>query len=295
MALRIAVVTDIHYGPTKPTETKLGLGALQLFDETVGEIAAYSPDLLVELGDRLSDDSPEADAERLAELAERFARLPGRREHLQGNHDIVNLSETTTSRLLGRPLGHRSHDAQGWHLVFWEASPEYRGGLRLSGEDLEWLERDLNATSLPTVIFSHVPLGGGSMVGNYYFEGRSEGRAGHVNAELAREVIEASGKVVLAVAGHVHWNSLHTVDGTHYVTVQSLSETFTTAPQAAAAWATIELGDTLHLSVLGNDPFEVSLTPKRLGSHWLPPRTRATSKRVGHAGATGSEGAGSDR
>jgi 3',5'-cyclic-AMP phosphodiesterase len=285
--VRIAVVTDIHYGPTPAGETKLGMRALELLDDVLGEIASYAPDLLVEMGDRVSDVSADADAARLRELAERFARLDGRREHLMGNHDIVNLTDATTSAVLGAPVGHRSVELHGWHLVFWDASPEYRGGLRISDEDLAWFEAALGSSEAPTVVFSHVPLGDGSMHGNYYFESRPEGRAAHANADAARAIVEAAGNVVLAVAGHVHWNSLNTVDGTHYVTVQSLTESFTTPPDPAGAWAAVELGEELRVRVHGRDPFEVVLAPKAIGSHWTTPKHRRRAMGDPLASSTG--------
>lgn len=287
--IKIAVVSDIHYGPTLPSETKLGGQALELLDDVLEEMIAYGPDLFVELGDRLSDVGVVEDAARLEELAQRFGRLPCRREHLQGNHDIVHLSAESTAEILGATIGHRSVIVRDWHLVFWDADPRYGRGLRIADADLEWLERDLASNDLPAVVFSHVPLGGGSMIGNYYFEGRPEGRAGHLDAERARSVMEHSGRVVLALAGHVHWNSLNVIDGSYYVTIQSLSESFTTPPHAAAAWAALELArERITVRIHGRDPFEVILRPKPIGSHWIVPRARTRDASTSSATGAGT-------
>ena len=65
-----------------------------------------------------------------------------------------------------------SRDVQGYHLVFWNSAvqPGTEGGFHLVPEDLRWLEANLAATALPTIIFSHLPLDNGSMIGNFYFE-----------------------------------------------------------------------------------------------------------------------------
>ena len=74
--------------------------------------------------------------------------------------------------LLGVSMSSESIDVNGYHLVFWQADTHIdRGyGFQLKIEDLEWLTADLAATSLPSIVFSHVPLDGSDMTGNYYFE-----------------------------------------------------------------------------------------------------------------------------
>ena len=192
--------------------------------------------------------------------------------HLFGNHDIKNLTIQESEAILGTQLQHRSININGWHLIFWYADCSYTrkiGNLTLSASDLAWLEADLRQTTLPTVLFSHVPLSDGSMVGNYYFEMNPRSRAGYHNAHLARAIIEKSARVVMAVAGHVHWNSLNTIDGIHYLTIQSLTETFTTPPHPAAAWAQLELEQQANMRVLGRDPLALTLALKNPGDHWL--------------------------
>lgn len=122
------------------------------------------------------------------------------------------------------------------------------------------------------------------MSGNYYFEHRPHGRAGYENAALARAIIEHSGNVALAVAGHVHWNSGHTIDGAHYLTIQSLTETFTTHPHPAAAWAEMDIGDDIEVRVHGRDPARMTLPVHRKGAHWLAhdgPRTPVSRREIG--------------
>ncbi len=265
--LKLALVTDIHYGPN--AYTKRGEDAPALVETVVAAASAFGPDRFVELGDRLSDCSEAEDRERLTKLAELFARCGGPRTHLLGNHDIVHLSRREIGHILDCETAHHSVDEKGWHLVFWNADPHYPDGLEIAPGDLEWLEADLAATRLPSVVFSHVPLDDAAMIGNFYFKTRPEGRAGFLNAAAAREVIERSEKVVLAVAGHVHRNQLSTIDGIHYLSLQSLTESFTTHPYPSGAWATLELDHEIHWQVHGREPLAMTLPIKVLEHHWL--------------------------
>jgi len=73
--------------------------------------------------------------------------------------------------LMQTTFASHSWDLQGYQLVFWNSAVEVvDGGFHLAPDDLAWLEPDLAATALPTLIFSHLPLDNGSMIGNFYFE-----------------------------------------------------------------------------------------------------------------------------
>jgi len=120
-------------------------------------------------------------------------------------------------------------------------------------------------------VFSHVPLDGGSLRGNYWFQ-NNEIYGGPANVEEIQAVFRDAGNVVLSVAGHVHRNQLNTIDGVHHVTVQSLSDSYNTAGAACGAWATIEVGErSITWTTHGLDPISMTLPRKAVGSHWEPP------------------------
>jgi len=272
-SLRLALIADIHHG--RCTETKAGPFALDLLERFVRATNDLHPDLVVDLGDRINDLDRETDLCLLGEVAARFRALRGPRVHLLGNHDQVNLSIADSEAALGVTLRSRTLDVRGWHVVFWY--PRSRVGAdglyTIGGDELAWLEANLAATELPSIIFTHVPFDGGSMVDNYYFENSPPGVAGYQNAGLAREVVRRSNKVSMVMAGHVHWNALNVVDGVPYVTIQSLTETFTTSPHPAAAWATLDVtGETLALQIVGRDRLTLSVPLKRPDHHWLSRR-----------------------
>ncbi|HKV45534.1 MAG TPA: HAD-IIA family hydrolase [bacterium] len=268
--LRLTLIADIHHGHV--TETKAGPSALTLLEQSVKAANDAHPDLSVDFGDRISDLDHDTDMCRLREVAARFRALREPCVHLLGNHDQVNLSIADSESVLGVRFQSRTMDLEGWHLVFWcpSSSPGPHGLYVLKEDELAWLETDLGRTQGPSIVFTHVPFDSGSMIGNYYFEHSPPGNAGYVNADLARHVIRRSGGVVLVVAGHVHWNAINIIDGVPYVTIQSLTETFTTHPHPAAAWARLDVtADTLAVRVFGRDRFELSLPIKPLGHHWL--------------------------
>ncbi|MFW6234286.1 MAG: metallophosphoesterase family protein [Spirochaetota bacterium] len=266
--VRVAVIADIHHG--RDDETKLGSKALSLLDDALAAISGVNPDLLVDLGDRITDASVEEDKRLTREVAKRFIETELPRAHLLGNHDVESLDDAFIEEALASPVSHYSKNIGTWSLVFWQAAPHYRrGNLRIPESDLGWLADELRKCSYPTVIFTHVPLDCGAMDGNYYFEKAPEGRARHYNAETARRIIIESDSVVLVVSGHAHWNRLNTVDGVHFVTVQSLTETFTTYPEPAGAWADIRLGESIHVEVRGRDPIRLVLPIRGKEAHWL--------------------------
>ena len=72
----------------------------------------------------------------------------------------------------------------------------------------------------------------------------------------------------------MHWNTLTQVDGIPHFTLQSLTESFTTSPDPAAAWTSLELGDEVALQVHGRDPFQAKLNTARLAERSIPPLPR---------------------
>jgi len=269
--LGIAVISDIHHGPDR--YSKKGDVALELLKSFIRQVNSMEVSLVVDLGDRISNTDLETDRQHLAEVVSAFESLTKECHHLTGNHDVVHLSIAEHEKILGLSLQHHSLDRDGWHLAFWNPSCELHAGegFYLADDDLDWLAADLAAADLPSVVFSHMPVDTGSMVGNYYFERRYAHGEQHRNASLARDLIEGSDKVIAMVSGHVHWNQLHVMDGIPHFSLQSLSETFTTHPHAAGSWALMTLGDTVEFEVFGRDPVMYRMPVKNPSHHWLPP------------------------
>jgi 3',5'-cyclic-AMP phosphodiesterase len=257
MPLRLGVVTDIHHGPD--SATLRGSAAPEALRRCLDALRGWAPDVLVDLGDRLTDETPEVDLQRLRTIAALFDASGMRREHLRGNHDV--LPPEVQEELLGGPVTSRSLDLAGWHLVFLDAFDGSIGGV-LTGETLAWFEADLGATSLPTIVFSHPPLDGQPLIGNPSFEVEYAAHAHPQGHELARRIMAASGRVRLAVNGHAHWNHEVVVAGVPHLTVQSLVAR-TVAGLEAGSYAIVELDDRSHrVRVFGGEPDEGLRRPK---------------------------------
>ena len=269
--LRLALVTDIHHGPTR--YTKLGAEALSLLESFRDQVAAGEFDLVVDLGDRITNVDHDADIELEKEVEAVFAQIDTPRAHVLGNHDLHYLTIEENESIWGQSLTSHSKDLKGRHLVFWQLDLSGKLGEASlpSQADLDWLCDDLASTSLPAIIFTHVPLHSGAMTGNFYFHNNLSPSTLPRTAE-ARAIIEAAGNVVLCLAGHVHWNDSATIDGIRYLTLQSLTESFTTQGEASAAWAEIEIDDSeVRWRAHGGDPLRYEAPLRGRNMRWVPP------------------------
>lgn len=269
-AVRIAVIADIHHGAD--SMTKRGSAALELMDRFTRFVAETRPDAVVDLGDRISDIDHDTDLVLAQQAAAAFRPIAAPVFHLCGNHDLDYLSVAENEAVLGQPLGHATVDLGGWRLVLWRADARIRrpGGFVLAESDLLWLAGVVREADRPLAIMSHVPLSGHAQTGNYYFE-RNPASATYPGADRARAVLRAATVPVVCLAGHVHWNTLTQVDGIPHLTLQSLTETFTTYPAPAAAWGMLVLGDAIEWTVFGSDPFQARLDREAAARRWIPP------------------------
>ena len=272
MTVRLAIVADIHHGA--PSATKRGDCALALMEEFARFANDARPDAVLDLGDRISDVGADTDARLAAEAAESFAPIAAPRRHVDGNHDRDHLSAADNDRILGRAAGSETLDIGGWSIALWRADPKIRRGPERRGfalpePDLLWLSRVAQAADRPLLVVSHVPVSGHAQTGNYSFE-RNPGSSTYPEAARARAALAQARVPVVCLAGHVHWNTVTTVDGIAHLTQQSLTESFTTEGDPAGAMGLLELGDgTLRWRVEGRDPFEVALRPS--ARRWTPP------------------------
>ncbi|BAT59106.1 calcineurin-like phosphoesterase superfamily domain protein [Variibacter gotjawalensis] len=264
---RIAVVADVHHG--RDTPTKKGSAALPLLSRFVDR--ADEHDAVIDLGDRISDVNPEQDRVLQMAVVEQFKRLRVPRHHVSGNHDRALLSLEENERLLDAPSRDRVAEIGNVRIAFWQpdVSLSPQRGFHLADGDLAALSALLD-DDRPTLLVSHVPLARTSQSGNYYFE-NNPGHATYAESDAIRSVLAAAPCPVVAIAGHVHWNTLTVVDGTPHITLQSLTEAFISGA-ASECSAVLEIdGDILRWSVLGLEPFAVTLPWKRSKSKWMAP------------------------
>lgn len=228
--LRLAVITDIHYGPD--IANKLGTKAPRLLTKFAKAVNTYSPDLVVDMGDRISARKHDDDHAFARSVKDHFNEVAAPVVSMIGNHDLYCLTRDENAAITGSPGTSHSMDKGGYHLVFWnpnvKAKTKPSQGLWVEKEELEWLRQDLTKTKKPTIIFSHVPLD------NYRNDNKKDtkkwggiaNRFFYPEGPEIREIIERSGNVILCMAGHRHTNRHRVIRGIHYVTQNSLTQTY---------------------------------------------------------------------
>lgn len=271
MTLRLAIVTDIHHGPR--STAKRGDAALSLLADFARFANDARPDLVLDLGDRISDVDAATDERLAAEVADGFRAVSAPVRHVCGNHDLDHLSVARNEAILGQDLAHETLDVGGWRIVLWRADARIRRGPEHTGfvlveEDLIRLAQIVQAADRPLLVVSHVPVSGHAQVGNYYFQ-NNPASATYPGAERVRAALALARVPVVCLAGHVHWNTVTTVDGITHLTQQSLTESFTTQGEPAAAMGLLELGESVRWEVVGADPIAYGFTPR--AHRWTPP------------------------
>lgn len=271
MTLRIAIITDIHHGA--PSHTKRGDTALDLMARFANWSNETAPDLVLDLGDRISDINEETDLRLETEIADAFKAVNAPVYHICGNHDRDHLSVAQNEEILGQSLQNEVLDMGDWQIALWRADSkitrtEQHRGFNLPPEDVIWLSRVMQTATKPTLVASHVPVSGHSQIGNYYFQA-SPGYSTYPQAARARAALAQAQVPVVCVAGHVHWNTVSQIDGIPHLTQQSLTESFSTQGEPAESWGLLTLTDTAHWQVWGRDPFEARVTPQV--NRWTPP------------------------
>jgi calcineurin-like phosphoesterase family protein len=271
--MKIAIITDIHHGPQSHTK-EAGWDGLPHLRHFIDRAIERDVDLVLDLGDHISDTDHDADIRAATELADIFKTFPGKRVHILGNHDVNNLSITENEEIFGQSMASSIHDLGEIRMIAWQPDVKIEMGTGFSNAELhlEWLVDALNADERPAIIATHVPLSGHSQNGNYYFE-RNAHYSSYPDHAVVRRAVEATGKAAMWLSGHVHWNTVTNVGNVQHVTIQSLSERFTTMPMTAAAFADLEIRDgQFTIDVHGNDPFHARLPFRKSGDRpWLAP------------------------
>lgn len=242
--LRIAVITDIHYGLDK--NRRLGTRAPALMEGFIKAVNALRPHLVVDMGDRISSHSPSTDEHYMKRLQQVFNRMAAPVHSLLGNNDQRHLSRADNARIMGQSMDSHIMQVQGCNLVFWnpDVDTDKPGGLTVDKADMDWLTRQVQAATGPVLLFSHVPLD------NFPDDDRKAApkdfgpnRSYYPQGPQIRAMLSQSGKVALCMAGHKHLNRHRTIDGVHYIIQQSLSQQINGRNDPYGAWSFLEIDD----------------------------------------------------
>jgi 3',5'-cyclic AMP phosphodiesterase CpdA len=268
--MRIAFVTDTHFGPQGFHEgklRKLTQHAARLTREFVTAMnEREKPDFVVNLGDVIEDQGPSEDARNYREFVDILSALDAPLLHVAGNHDQVHLSRDALATLWSRTGElHYARDLGDLRALVLRTDHTDRD-VRLEAAQIDWLGNQLEQASRPCLVLIHHPLCEMDVSDNVWF--RNQPNICRVaERRRIRSLLEASGKVVAVFNGHVHWNYLSVIAGIGYVTVQSLTENVEDdAPgRPAGAYAVADfVGRQVSVRVMGAEPAHYRLeTPPR--------------------------------
>jgi alkaline phosphatase len=227
--VRFGVFADAHYADRvygdrhcRDSLAKLG-GCVEC-------LAGAGLDFAVCLGD-LIDTDPEGgggEVDYARAMAGAFARFPGPRHWVLGNHDVSALTKAQFLAACGaaHPPWY-SFDVRGVHFVVLDGNCHQDGAdfgpegfdwadAWVAPEQLAWLAVDLaGAGDRPSVVLCHE---------NLDHRLWQESLDPHVarNAAQVRQVLAASGRVAAVVQAHYHPGIATTVDGTAYVGLRAM-------------------------------------------------------------------------
>jgi len=217
--LRMGVIADLHHG--------LEQHAMKRLDAFMQAVDARKPDCLLQLGDFNYGTQESRDCMSL------WRQFKGPRYHVLGNHDMDFTTKEEMLSVWSMPSRYYSFDAGGYHFVVLDRNnlktsdgyvPYAKANFYVDAsirahadpEQLAWLQDDLSATHLPTVIFVHQGLG---MQNKAYAPGDARGAIETVFEQANRETT----KVVACFCGHHHLDRYNVKKGIHYVWLNSAS------------------------------------------------------------------------
>ncbi|HEY1691350.1 MAG TPA: metallophosphoesterase [Polyangiaceae bacterium] len=259
--LTIGIVTDLHFGP----EARFG-GKLRKLTHQAGDLTRafvrsmndeVKPDLVVNLGDDIEDESREADLARYGECQAILRTAKAPLVNVAGNHDLIHMNREDLCRFWQRtgPL-YYSFDVAGWHFVVLHTIERPDVEIRVPETQIEWLRADLATGKEPAIVLMHHSASDQDVEDSRWWPGRAHLALVRERREV-RRAFEESGRVRAVFNGHLHWNHFDLIAGIPYVTVQSLIENLDEdAPgRAAAAHAVVKLAESgMNVRVRGEDP-----------------------------------------
>ena len=158
MSTTIAIVTDIHHG--QDGFSKKASMALDIFPDFARFANDAKPDLVLDLGDRISDENEATDLRLEREVADAFKAVEAPIRHICGNHDVDFITPAQNTEIFGQEMVSEALDLGDWRLLIWRADAKnYKGlGFALPEHDLLWLATQIARADRPIAVFSHVPL-----------------------------------------------------------------------------------------------------------------------------------------
>jgi predicted phosphodiesterase len=222
-ALRVGLVTDLHYADKPPAGSRHYRETPDKLAEAAERFAKETPAFLVELGDFVdAAESVRTELGYLKRINRDFSAISQERHYVLGNHCVDTLTKQEFLDEVEQDKSYYSFDTGGFHFIVLDScfrsdgEPYGRKNFEwtdpnIPRAEVEWLQADLKGNSKPVIVFAHQRLD----VGKPY---------GVKNAPEVRKVLEGSGKVLAVFQGHSHKNAHSEIGGIHYCTLVAMVE-----------------------------------------------------------------------
>ncbi len=228
--LRFGIVTDCHYSDRASQGRRHYNESIAKMRECVELMKDQDVDFLMFGGDMIDKGEPDTTENVLTNLQAieaTYATFKGPRYHVLGNHDMDSLSKAQFLGTVERTgieghSGYYSFDLKGVHFVVldacftsdgtnYDSSNFHWTDANVPQQQLNWLKRDLAATSKPVIVFIHQLLDGS---GHHYVN----------NALAVRQILEGHPRVLGVFQGHQHAGQYNHLGGVHYYTLRGMVE-----------------------------------------------------------------------
>jgi len=211
--LTFGIVTDVHKDLMPDADKRLETFINQAQDRNV--------DFIIQMGDFCM---AETKNKGFLKIWEEFK---GPKYHVLGNHDMDKQTKEEMLDFWSMPKTYYSYDFGGYHFIVLDANFIYLDGkfidyananfyiddsvrTFIDNEQIDWFKADLEATKLPTIVFSHQSL--------WHYQW------GVKNRLTLQKIMEAQKeKVICCLNGHNHLDYHHHQNGIDYVEINSMS------------------------------------------------------------------------
>ena len=222
-ALRIGLVTDMHYADKPSAGTRYYRETLGKLEEASQKLKAFEPAFVVELGDFIdAADSVDTELRYLRRINKQFSKINSERHYVLGNHCVDTLKKEEFLEVVEQKRSYYSFDRNGIHFVILDSCFRSDGAAygrknftwtdaNIHEQELDWLKEDLKSSKGPVVVFAHQRL--------------DDAKNHAIKNNLAvRKILESSKRVLAVFQGHSHQNDLQTIGGIHYCTLVAMVE-----------------------------------------------------------------------
>ncbi|RQO71706.1 alkaline phosphatase [Pedobacter sp. KBW06] len=271
--VRFGVIADLHHDIMHD-----GIERLSAF---IKDMNQKTPDFIIQMGDFCMPKKTNAP------LMEVWNQFKGPKYHVIGNHDTDGGFKPDEVVDFWKAEGkYYSFDRNGFHFVVLNGNEHNESKSRpggyarfISATQLDWLRKDLEASSLPSVICCH--------------QGLDNDSGGLENGTLLRYTLEQANqkagwkKVILVLSGHHHQDYYNRINDIHYVQINSASYQWLgddfkeiryseavdkarpnikyTVPYQDPLWAMIEIDHKGRITIQGKKTVFVGSSPEKLG------------------------------